>query len=135
MPANGDGIKVSVGEGRWEVWCKAVFLGEDLIITVGGGEKDHVGSVVISIPRKSRARESMLSVTSSVFNVSGHKDEVIIREVAEKACMACGCVVVCAGGVHVDNADERDIEMLVRNGKKLAELVANRVKNWSKKGD
>lgn len=58
-------------------------IGDDLCITVQGG-KSHIGCTVLAIPRESLTGEG-ISCTSSVINVSGHKDEEICRYVAEKA--------------------------------------------------
>lgn len=53
------------------------------------------------------------SDTSSVLNVTGHKDEAICRYLAEKAAAAYGCVVCCSGGFHVDHITEDQISELM----------------------
>lgn len=79
------------------------FIGADLLITVSGGERSHIGTAVLAVPRPSLTGDGSASATSSVMNVVGHKDETICRMLAEKAARKYGVTVLCAGGFHVDN--------------------------------
>lgn len=79
------------------------FLGDDLLIVVRGGDKPHVGTAVLAVPRPSLTGDGSAGTTSSVLNVSGHKDETICRILAEKAAKKYGVTVVCVGGFHVDD--------------------------------
>ncbi len=121
-------VKISVGEGRYEVWGEMSLLGEDVVIQVGGGDAPHIGCVAVAIPRESRKEKNVTSTTSSVFNIVGHKDEVVIRNIAEKVCRSINRVVLCVGGIHVENADQEEIDLLVSNGEELAEALVLEVK-------
>jgi hypothetical protein len=116
-------VRVEEGFGKFKVFAEIFELGEDIIILVGGGEKPHVGSIAVAIPRESRKEKGKMSCTSSVYNFLGHKDEEIVRKLAEKICIATKRLVVCAGGVHVENASESDIEILLRNSERLGEKL------------
>ena len=70
-------------------------LGEDFQICLAGGEKPHIGCVVQAVPRESLTGDGSWSATSSVWNRTGHKDEVLCRMLAEKICCACRTVTVC----------------------------------------
>ena len=87
-------------------------VGEDILILVIGGDKPHIGSAVLAIPRKSLNSDS-ISCTSSVLNVTGHKDEKICRYVAESFCKRYNSVVVCTGGFHVDNLTAEQIQEVI----------------------
>ena len=52
-------------------------LGEDFQICLAGGEKPHIGCVVQAVPRESLTGDGSWSATSSVWNRTGHKDEVL----------------------------------------------------------
>ena len=54
-------------------------------------------------------------VTSSVINLTGHKDEFLCRRLAENRCRETGKVVVCTGGVHMDYITGEQIEELLKN--------------------
>ena len=85
-------------------------IGEDLILILSGGEKPHIGCVVQAVPRP-----SLSGVTSSVINLTGHKDEFLCRRLAENRCRETGKVVVCTGGVHMDHITGEQIEELLKN--------------------
>lgn len=89
------------------------FLGEDILIVVKGGDKPHIGTTVLAVPRPSLSKEEAIGTTSSVLNVTGHKDEVICRILAEKASKKYGVTAVCTGGFHVDNIDAGQIREVV----------------------
>ena len=53
------------------------------------------------------------SVTSSVLNLTGHKDEAVCRLLAEEYCRRSGHTVVCTGGFHVDAITPEQIRELM----------------------
>lgn len=94
-------------------------IGNDLLLVVEGGEKPHIGCTVLSIPRPSLRNPEEYSCTSSVLNVTGHKDEEICRYLAEKAAKKYHCTVVCTGGFHVDHIRPEQIEEIMRKIEKI----------------
>lgn len=89
------------------------FLGDDLLIVVKGGDKPHIGTTVLAVPRPSLTGDGSVSTTSSVLNVCGHKDETICRILAEKASKKYGVTVVCLGGFHIDDINAGQIKEVV----------------------
>ena len=79
-------------------------IGEDLVLTLSGGEKPHIGCVVQAVPRPSLSGDGTISVTSSVINLTGHKDEFLCRRLAENRCR-----------VHMDHITGEQIEELLKN--------------------
>ena len=88
-------------------------VGEDILIVIRGGEKSHIGSCVMAVPRPSLADNKKISCTSSVLNVVGHKDENICRMVAENFCKKFQVTAVCTGGFHVDNLTPEKISEVI----------------------
>ena len=101
------------GKGKHRVWLKKEKVGGDLVYMLGGGERPHVGSAVVKEPGK-RAR---------VVRLGGHCDDQVLRPIAEAACAKYGRTVVAVGGVHVDNATEDDIALLVSNCRELMRCI------------
>lgn len=95
-----------------ELTIEIKSVGADILVTLSGGDKPHIGSVILAIPRKSLDSEK-ISCTSSVMNVVGHKDEKICRNVAENICRRYNAVTVCVGGFHCDNLDAAQIQEVV----------------------
>ena len=92
---------------------ESTWVGDDLCITVSGGERPHIGSVAIAVPRPSLTGNGSMSCTSSVINLTMHKDEEIVRRIAEKACIKHGCTVVCTGGFHKDVITNKEITEII----------------------
>lgn len=106
------------------ICCELTSMGEDYTLSVYGGERPHVGSVVMAIARPSLAGEGV-SATSSVLNAVGHKDEAVARMFAEAAAKAKGCTAVCACGIHVDNITPEQLELVRKASERLLERVLN----------
>lgn len=85
-------------------------LGTDYNIVIQGGEKPHVGCTVLAVPRPSLKGDGRISTTASVLNVTGHKDEMICRYLAESISGRKNAVVVCTGGFHIDGIEEGQIQ-------------------------
>lgn len=89
------GVEVSTGDGKnadkkataagCTMEVTVMKLGEDFQICLAGGEKPHIGCVVQAVPRESLTGDGSWSATSSVWNRTGHKDEVLCRMLAEKS--------------------------------------------------
>ena len=93
------------------------FLGEDILAFVQGGDKPHIGCTVQSVPRPSLTGNGTISVTSSILNLTGHKDEALCRET--------GRVVVCTGGFHIDNMKPEQIDEVVKALDGLADEIVS----------
>ncbi len=86
--------------------------GEDIVAVLTGGEKPHIGCAVVAVPRLSLGGNGERSCTSSVINMTGHKDELLCRKIAESLCVRYGVAVTCTGGVHVDKITPEQIDLI-----------------------
>ena len=100
--------------------CLDIYpVGDDVLAVIHGGEKPHIGCSVLSVPRPSLTGDGNISCTSSVINVTGHKDEYICRMVSESIASALGMTAVCSGGVHIDNISEEEIREIIETVKNM----------------
>lgn len=81
---------------------RAGFVGKDVLACIEGGEAPHIGCAVLAVPRLSLTGDGSMSATSSVLNVTGHKDEALCRAFAETISKTLGVTAVCTGGFHMD---------------------------------
>lgn len=96
--------------------------GSDYSILLGGGDSPHIGCTVLAVPRPSlEAGKQEGSSTASVLNVTGHKDELLCRYLAERVAAETGAVVVCSGGFHVDGITQAQIAEVTEAAKDVAE--------------
>ncbi len=100
---------ISAGKGKYRVWLKEVSHGDDVVLFLGGGEKPHIGSVVLSEPGKK----------TRVLNRKGHFDWMVAKPIASIICKKKKKPVVCISGIHVDDATKEEIEILKNNCKLL----------------
>lgn len=114
--------RIELSFSSLELW--GGFLGHDFFLCVQGGDSPHIGCTVQAVPRPSLSGEGMISVTSSVLNLTGHKDEALCRRLAEAYCRKLNAVVVCTGGFHVDGITEEQIREVMAAAEKLAALSA-----------
>lgn len=113
-------VTAEVADGRHTLRAIAVPTGQGINIFLGGGEAPHVGTVAISQPRPSLTGDGTISCTTSVFNLVGHKDDILAVPLAEILCKELQQVIVVTAGVHIDNADEGDIARINGNMNTLA---------------
>jgi len=88
---------------------KIFRIGDDIHITLQGGENPHIGCVVLAVPRPSMEGNGTRSSTASVLNVTGHKDEILCRWLAEQMAARENAVTVCCGGFHMDHITKEQI--------------------------
>jgi hypothetical protein len=110
------------GSGR-RIGATGTAVGDDLVVAVGGGERPHVGCVVLAQPRPSKTRDGLWSASCSVLTIPPHKEEPIARAVATRIAEAFGRVTVVTAGVHDDNIDADGIGVYLRLGEELAEKL------------
>ena len=105
--------------------ARAEILGDDLVVAIGGGERPHVGCVVLAQPDPARGGPTKWSASCSVLTIPPHKEEPIARGIAEKLAASLGKVAVVTAGVHDDNIDAEGIATYLRLGKELAEKLVD----------
>ena len=114
------------------IGARVTAVGQDLVIAVGGGEKPHVGCVVLAQPGASKTKTGAWTTSCSVLTIPPHKEEPIARGVATRVAGAFARVTVVTAGVHDDNLDADGIAGYLRLGEELAEKL---VENLSKPGE
>jgi hypothetical protein len=104
---------ITSGEGKFKVFLEEKKIDDDLIYILGGGERSHIGGVVICEPGKE----------PNIIRLKDHYDDIVLKPIAVAACKKYKTKVVALGGVHVDNASKKDIDMLVKNCKELVKCI------------
>ena len=102
-------------------------VGEDVVVAVGGGERPHIGCVVLAQPYPTKGGDTEWSASCSVLTIPPHKEEPIAREVAAKLGATLGRVAVVTAGVHDDDIDAEGIATYLRLAEELAEKLVNTV--------
>lgn len=112
-----------ISTSNFQLEAGGTKIGEDILLYVKGGEKPHIGCTVMAVPRPSLLENGQTSATSSVLNLTGHKDEGLCRTLAERVCCACEKTVVCTGGFHMNKITLQQIQEVEAAVRKLGELL------------
>jgi len=104
---------ITSGEGKYKVTLEKHTVGDDLIFILGGGEKTHIGGLVICEPGKK----------PQISRLENHYDHVVLEPIAQAACEKYKTKVVAIGGVHIDNASKEEINIIVKNCKELIKCI------------
>lgn len=110
------------GEGRCQIILTIIDTGNGLQGLLTGGEKPHVGGVVLALPRPSF---SGLGWSSDVYvtPVPGHKDVDVARTLAETLAREIRSPVVITSGIHSDNLIPSELSKIINNCKKLTQIA------------
>ncbi|MFZ5644384.1 MAG: hypothetical protein ACOY46_12410 [Bacillota bacterium] len=123
-------LAVESGSGKHRVILSATVTEDGIICALLGGDKPHLGAVVLSVPRPSLANPTEASCTSSVLPLVGHKDDEAAKPLAEMIARVTGSPVSVAAGLHINNASPDDIEKLLKNtrdcGVRLLHLIKDK---------
>jgi hypothetical protein len=104
---------ITSGEGKYKVFLEKKKLDCNIVYILGGGERSHIGGIVICEPGKE----------PNSIRLEGHYDDVVLKPIAEEACEKYQTTIVAVGGVHVDNASKQEIDILVKNCKELIKYI------------
>ncbi len=118
-----DIIKASAQSKGLYVEAKAQYLGEDIIVSVGGGTLYHIGAVSLAVYEPERD-----SATVSTVCVHTHRDDAISSYFAKKISREMKCTVSVSAGIHIDNADETQISELSMLSRKCCDEILRLLK-------
>ena len=104
---------ITSGKGKYKVWIKNYNIGTDRVYLLGGGEKSHIGGVVICEPDKK----------INIIRLDNHFDYIVLKFIAEKEYKKYNTKVIVTGWIHIDNATKEDIDKIVDNCRRLAKCI------------
>ncbi len=137
MAAPGTGLSARVKshalfvkKGKFKVSAVVHELGQDLLVAVWGGTYPHVGAVGMAQPRQSLKDAEETSATSSVFTLQGHKEDLLVKPIAEGLARSLNRNAVVVAGVHWDGLSEGEIELV---GKLCRDLCLKIIEKLSRR--
>jgi hypothetical protein len=120
--------RVEEGSGQRYLEGAVTIAGEDVVVAVGGGQRPHVGCVILAAPYPAKRGAGEWSASCSVLTIPPHKEEPIARGIAVTLAAGLGRVTVVTAGVHDDDIDGDGIRTYLRLGEELAETLLARLK-------
>ena len=106
---------VVAAQGKYQIELRAIRCGVDYSVTICGGERNHVGAVVLGCCESDINGSENRGATVSVLCAFRHRDDEVARWAAKYLATELKCNISVSAGVHVDNASREDIECLLEN--------------------
>jgi len=119
--------ELTIEKGRIIINMKAVIIGEDLCVIIYGGDTPHIGCVTLSVPRPSLADINIISSTTSVLNLIGHKDDEVAKYVSHTLSSSLNKHVVVMCGIHIDSITRDEIGTTIELLKELTDKLIQRL--------
>lgn len=114
---------VQVSKGGFRVHGFVQEIGEDLLISIWGGNLPHIGAVGIAIPRPSLKDSKKWSATSSNFTFVGHKEDLLVKNISEKLAARLRKNVVVTAGLHWDDMTFKEIKTVQNLALKISDKI------------
>lgn len=115
------------GEGRCQISLTLLDTGHGINGLLVGGEKPHIGGVVLALPRPSLSGEGW-SEDVFITPVPGHKDVEVARSVASLLSRHLQCPVVVTAGIHSEQLSSEELRLIVKNCDRLAHTALEEMK-------
>ena len=115
-------VTITRGEGRCTVTAMAERCGKDLLLRITGGETPHVGAVALAQYEPQRD-----SATVSSLCAYGHRDDAVAIRFAKAAAAAGKCSAAAVAGIHVDDAGQEELSLIMENCECCLKALLERV--------
>jgi gallate decarboxylase subunit D len=106
-------VRLSVGTPPFVIEAFALHCGKDWSVTIGGGERFHIGACAVAFVQPSLKDPERYSGTVSVIAVPGHKEDELARSAALRIANALQTTVIVNVGIHINRATREDIQKMV----------------------
>ncbi len=120
-------FKVEISRGPFKIRGDVREMGQDLLVTIWGGTKPHIGAVGMAIPRPSLRDPRKWSATSSNFTFLGHKEDILVKQISEGLASQLRRNVVVIAGIHWDNLSNKEIKVIENLTKELQGEILKRL--------
>lgn len=118
--AAGASITLEARRGRLHLRLTALFLGQDLCVTLSGGDRPHIGAVALG----------QSGAAASVISLPGHREDALARRLTQELAAETQATVCLACGIHLDNIRPEEI----RDALELADGLIQRLRSHLRDG-
>jgi hypothetical protein len=116
-------FSVEASKGRLKICGFVQEVGQDILVSVWGGTRPHIGAIGISVPRHSLKSPKKWSATSSNYTFPGHKEDTLVKKISERLAAQLRRNVVVTAGLHWTRITPQEIKIIDN----LAEGLADRI--------
>ena len=120
-------FSVETSKGRFKTCGFVQQVGQDILVSIWGGTRPHIGSVGIAVPRPSLKNPDKWSATSSNFTFPGHKEDALVKRISEKLATRLKRNVVVTAGIHWDGLTLREIKTIENLTGELSDRILKKL--------
>ena len=107
-------------------------MGEDLCLTLAGGEQAHIGAAAVAQPRPSLADPARTSATASIITLLGHQEDILARELSLKVAGTLNVTACVVCGIHIRHPTPAMLEEMVAASRRLVGDFLAEMQNTAK---
>ena len=126
-------FSVETSKGRFKTCGFVKEVGKDVLVSVWGGTRPHIGAVGIAVPRHSLENPKKWSATSSTFTFIGHKEDTLVKMISEKLATRLRKNVVVTAGLHWNRVSPQEIEIIENLAGELSDRILKKLLPAGKK--
>ena len=122
-------LLISEGDTPYIISAELKRIGIDIVCIITGGTHAHIGAVSLAEPAVSlhpvtgQKIEKGSEPIVRILIGEGHKDALPAEMYAKALCRHFNVNVVCTAGIHVDGATQEEIDIMMKNVKRLLEKL------------
>ena len=120
-------FSIQISRGRFKINGFVQKIGQDVLVSIWGGTRPHIGAIGMAIPRPSLKNSKRWSATSSILTFIGHKEDIIVKKTSEKLAARLRRNVVVTAGVHWDGITSREIKTIENLTQRLLDQILKRM--------
>ncbi len=120
---------VKTRSGSFDIDARIGWIGNDLLVSIYGGDKPHIGAVAAAHPRPSLKNPAVVSATASVICYTAHKEDDLAKRAAEILAAILNTRVVVTAGIHWDHLTQAGIDQIIKNSRHLVTLISEKAKS------
>ncbi len=113
--------------GKFTIQGQVHEIGPDILVSVWGGTRPHIGAVGMAIPRPSLNNPKKWSATSSNFTFVGHKEDRLVKKISERLATRLRKNVVVTAGIHWDSITPKEIKVIENLTDKLSDRILKKL--------
>lgn len=104
---------------RLNLRLTALVLGQDLCVTLSGGDRPHIGAVAVA----------QGNAAATVVSLPGHREDALARRLAQELATEIQATVCLACGIHLDNIRPEEIRDALELAESLVQLLRSHLRD------
>lgn len=123
-----ENFKLCYGSGKCSVETTVVLCGNDLSVSICGGEKYHIGAAAVAVPRFEHKSGKKRTASTSLICVQGHREDEVTYKAAKYLATELECTAAVCMGIHIHDITREEFEEVMGNVDKLLEKVVEYIR-------